>query len=79
MATSKPPSGFPSDGTESSQEESNRNQKRVTGATAIMMVGILGSRILGLVRESVIAHQFGQANLPTFTTLPSLFPTCCFS
>lgn len=28
-----------------------------------MMLGILGSRVLGLVRESVIAHQFGQNRL----------------
>jgi putative peptidoglycan lipid II flippase len=28
-----------------------------------MMVGILGSRVLGLLRESVIAHKFGQDRL----------------
>jgi putative peptidoglycan lipid II flippase len=36
-------------------------QRRIVGATGIMMAGILGSRLLGLVRERVIAHQFGQS------------------
>jgi putative peptidoglycan lipid II flippase len=35
-------------------------QRRVAGAAGLMMVGILLSRLLGLVRERVIAHQFGQ-------------------
>lgn len=30
------------------------------GATAVIMFGVLLSRVLGLVRERVIAHQFGQ-------------------
>jgi putative peptidoglycan lipid II flippase len=39
---------------------SGGTQRRIAGATGIMMAGILGSRVLGLVRERVIAHQFGQ-------------------
>lgn len=38
-------------------------RKRIAGATGLMMVGILGSRVLGLLRESVIAHKFGQNGL----------------
>lgn len=36
------------------------SRRRIAGATGIMMAGILASRLLGLVRERVIAHQFGQ-------------------
>ncbi|MDE2125799.1 MAG: murein biosynthesis integral membrane protein MurJ [Armatimonadetes bacterium] len=35
-------------------------RRSIAGATAIMMAGILGSRILALIRDRVIAHQFGQ-------------------
>lgn len=35
-------------------------QRRVANVAGIMTLGILASRVLGLVRESVIAHQFGQ-------------------
>src|SRR5689334_4088825 len=35
-------------------------RRQIAGGTAIMMAGILGSRIAGLFRERIIAHQFGQ-------------------
>ncbi|MCS6775049.1 MAG: murein biosynthesis integral membrane protein MurJ [Chloroherpetonaceae bacterium] len=34
--------------------------RRVAGATVLMMAGILLSRVLGLIRDRVIAHRFGQ-------------------
>ncbi|MGC8666918.1 MAG: murein biosynthesis integral membrane protein MurJ [Chthonomonadales bacterium] len=34
--------------------------RRIAGATAVMMTAILASRLLGLVRNAVISHQFGQ-------------------
>lgn len=41
--------------------QSGSAQKRVAGATGIMMATIMASRLLGLVRDRVIAHQFGQS------------------
>src|SRR2546423_12152857 len=35
-------------------------QKRVLAVTALIMAGVLLSRLLGLVRARVITHQFGQ-------------------
>lgn len=35
-------------------------KRHIVGAAGLMMAGILLSRVLGLVRERVIAHQFGQ-------------------
>ncbi len=34
--------------------------RRVAGATGIMMLSILGSRLLGLVRQAVLSHHLGQ-------------------
>lgn len=34
--------------------------RRIAGATGVMMTAILASRLLGLVRNAVISHQFGQ-------------------
>ncbi len=39
----------------------NSGQRRVALASAFLMAGILASRLLGLVRNSIIAHQFGQS------------------
>lgn len=36
------------------------NARRIAGATGLMMTAILASRLLGLVRNAVISHQFGQ-------------------
>jgi putative peptidoglycan lipid II flippase len=62
MATTREPEvGAPPD--DEGDDRSGRPtgaQRRIAGATGIMMAGILGSRLLGLVRERVIAHQFGQ-------------------
>ncbi len=38
-------------------------RRQVAGGAAVMMLGILGSRIAGLIRERVIAHHFGQGFL----------------
>lgn len=38
----------------------HRATQRLTNNTLIMMLGLLGSRIAGFIRERVIAHQFGQ-------------------
>lgn len=35
-------------------------RRKIAGATGMMMAGILLSRILGLVRDRLIAHHFGQ-------------------
>src|SRR5262249_48021649 len=40
--------------------ESPSNAQRIAGATGIMMAAILGSRLLGLVRDAVISGKFGQ-------------------
>jgi putative peptidoglycan lipid II flippase len=40
--------------------EDGSSARRVAGATGIMMAAILASRLLGLVRNAVISHQFGQ-------------------
>src|SRR5690348_3979527 len=40
--------------------DSDSHSRRIAGATAIMMAAILASRLLGLVRNAVIAHQLGQ-------------------
>src|SRR5512135_2135764 len=39
---------------------SSHSSRRIAGATGIMMGAILASRLLGLVRNAVISHQFGQ-------------------
>ena len=39
---------------------SSSGKKSIAGAAGIMMVAILLSRILGLVRESIVTHYFGQ-------------------
>ncbi len=36
------------------------NARRIAGATGIMMAAILGSRLLGLIRDAVISGKFGQ-------------------
>src|SRR5262249_35052958 len=40
--------------------DSGSSHRRIAGATGIMMTAIFASRVLGLVRDRVIAHQFGQ-------------------
>lgn len=37
-----------------------RTRRNIVIGTLIMMGGILGSRVLGLVRDRIIAHKFGQ-------------------
>src|SRR5439155_11759446 len=59
MQTKPPPPMSPlSD--DSGGSKSDGGQRRILSATVIVMVGVLLSRILGLVRDRVIAHQFGQ-------------------
>lgn len=61
MTTTIKPPAPPSEGSPSgSSGGSGSSQRRIAGAAGIMMAGILGSRVLGLIRERVIAHQFGQ-------------------
>jgi putative peptidoglycan lipid II flippase len=43
-----------------STEERSLTARRVAHAAGIMMAAILASRLLGLVRNAVISHQFGQ-------------------
>ena len=57
MNTTKPPPDDPGGPGKGGQEGA---QKRLMGATILMMLGVLLSRVLGLVRDSVIAHKFGQ-------------------
>ncbi len=38
----------------------HHSRRMIVGGAGIMMAAILGSRLLGLIRERVIAHQFGQ-------------------
>src|SRR5215472_744922 len=63
MATTMepPPKNPPGATTDPHGGEGHHHTRRtIAGASGIMMAGILGSRLLGLVRERVIAHQFGQ-------------------
>lgn len=57
-----PPAAPPGDGGDGENGRGSQPsaQRRIAGASGIMMAGILASRLLGLVRERVIAHQFGQ-------------------
>ena len=48
------------DGHDANQTARDNANRGVAGAAFIMMGAILASRVLGLVRESVIAHLFGQ-------------------
>jgi putative peptidoglycan lipid II flippase len=61
MSTTLPPSSdaSPGDGAAMTGKQSSI-QRRVAGGALILMAGILGSRVLGLVRDMVIAHRFGQ-------------------
>jgi putative peptidoglycan lipid II flippase len=54
--TTEPPSG----GTDSLPDDRHSARRRVAAAALLMMGGILLSRVLGLVRDRVIAHQYGQ-------------------
>ncbi len=60
MATTiEPPATTPpGDGGQGGRGASS--QRRVAGATGILMVGILGSRFLGLIRDHIIAQKLGQ-------------------
>src|SRR5689334_6852179 len=40
--------------------KSDGGQRPILSATILVMAGVLLSRVLGLVRDRVIAHQFGQ-------------------
>ncbi len=42
-------------------QSAQRGRRNVVVGTLIMMAGILGSRILGLVRDRIITHKFGQS------------------
>ncbi len=61
MSTTKPPPADQSDPSgRPSSDGHDGVQKRMFGATIVIMLGVLLSRVLGLVRDSVIAHKFGQ-------------------
>jgi putative peptidoglycan lipid II flippase len=56
-----PPTVPPGDGGDGRDDGGQGSvQRRVAGAAGLMMAAILLSRVLGLVRDRVIAHQFGQ-------------------
>ncbi len=61
--TTPPPPTAPPGGDSRPSGDSGGTQRRIAGATGIMMTLILTSRVLGLVRDRVIAHQFGQNRL----------------
>lgn len=50
------------------------SHKTVTKAAGLMMVAILASRLLGLVREMLIARQFGQTGLVSAYTVSFNLP-----
>src|SRR5579884_1032625 len=63
MATTmEPPPKNPPGATTDPHGDGGRHSARraIAGGAGIMMAAILGSRLLGLIRERVIAHQFGQ-------------------
>src|SRR6476646_4960123 len=60
MATTTVPPGKQGAGDLSDIDGHGATQKRMVGATIIIMLGVLLSRVLGLVRDAVIAAQFGQ-------------------
>ena len=53
-------------------------QRRVAGAAGIMMAAILFSRVLGLVRESVVASQFGQTKTTDVYNAAFILPDLLF-
>ncbi len=53
-------------------------QRRVIGATGLMMAGILLSRLLGLFRERVIAQHFGQGFKTDVYTVAFTIPDLLF-
>jgi hypothetical protein len=44
-----------------------------------MMTAIFASRLLGMLRDTVIAFRFGQNELTDATARRSSCPICCFS
>jgi putative peptidoglycan lipid II flippase len=52
--------------------------RRIAGATAIMMAAILASRLLGLVRNAVISHEFGQGYQADIYTGAFMLPDLLF-
>lgn len=54
----EPPTDTPPENLTGQQEGSAK--KNILAVTALIMAGVLLSRLLGLVRNRVIAHQFGQ-------------------
>jgi putative peptidoglycan lipid II flippase len=60
MATAPPVEPPPLE-TPASTPPPQSQSRRIANATAIMMVAILASRLLGLVRNSIISHHLGQS------------------
>jgi putative peptidoglycan lipid II flippase len=58
MATTDNPEPEGADASEKGAQ--NKAQRRIAGASGFLMVGVLLSRLLGLVRERVISTHFGQ-------------------
>jgi putative peptidoglycan lipid II flippase len=59
-------------------DRSPSNSRRIAGATAIMMAAILASRLLGLVRNAVISHEFGQGYHADIYTGAFMLPDLLF-
>lgn len=57
---------------------SDNTHRKVAGATGIMMLAILASRLLGLVREAVISGQFGQSKLSDVYYAAFILPDLLF-
>ncbi|HLJ56813.1 MAG TPA: lipid II flippase MurJ, partial [Chthonomonadaceae bacterium] len=60
MRTTEPRAGLSEAELPRSTANGHGAGKRMVQGTLVIMAGVLLSRLLGLVRVSVIAHQFGQ-------------------
>jgi putative peptidoglycan lipid II flippase len=61
-----------------SPPEPSAGRRGIAGAAAIIALGQTASRVLGLVREAVIAHLFGAAGLVSVFRVASIVPTMIY-
>src|SRR5579884_387848 len=63
---------------ENTLDDSGSTRRHIVGAAGIMMALIFASRVLGLVRDRVIAHKFGQGNLTDIYNAAFTIPDLLF-
>jgi putative peptidoglycan lipid II flippase len=63
---------------EDEQSRQNATVKKVAGATVILAAAVLASRLLGLVRNAIISHRFGQGYEADISTGAFILPDLLF-